>query len=202
MQTENMTYSSEGCFQEVTHRCCRTLRLRVAVFNTGELEQTLASGGGDETSTSRGRDETAHDGTDLPADLRGHCVRLTKVGTPVTPTDGNDGKLGEDDGTTDGSRDFLCAFDTETDMAIEVTNGDECLETRTLTGTGLLLDRHDLHDFILELGQEEVDDLVFLNGEREEVDLLHGLDLAVLHETAELGDRNPVAPLGGCAMRA
>ena len=49
-----------------------------------------------------------------------------------------------------------------------------------------------LHDLILKLGQEEVDDLVLLDGERVEVDLLHALDLASLHETAELGDGLPL----------
>lgn len=116
---------------------------------------------------------------------------LTKGGTPVTSADGDDGELGEDDGATDGGGDFLGALDTKTDVTVEVTDGDECLEAGALAGTGLLLDGHDLHDLILELGQEEVDDLELLDGEREEVDLLHGLDLAVLHETTQLGDGNP-----------
>ena len=42
-----------------------------------------------------------------------------------------------------------------------------------------------------EFGEEEVDNLVLLHGEREEVNLLHRLDLAVLHETTELGDGSP-----------
>jgi len=49
-----------------------------------------------------------------------------------------------------------------------------------------------LHDLVLELGQEEVDDLVLLDGERVQVDLLHALDLAGLYETAELGDGLPL----------
>lgn len=55
-----------------------------------------------------------------------------------------------------------------------------------------------LHDLVLELGQEVVDDLVLLDRERVQVDLLHALDLAALHETAELGDGHPflVAVLG------
>lgn len=116
---------------------------------------------------------------------------LTEVGTPVTTADGNDGKLGKVDSAADGGGDFLRALDTETDVTVEVTDGNERLEAGALTSTGLLLDRHDLHDLILELGEEEVDDLVLLDREREEVDLLHGLDLAILHETAELGDGNP-----------
>ena len=123
-------------------------------------------------------------------------MRLTEVGTPVTSPDGDDGELGEDDGAADGGRDLLRALDAETDVTVEVTNGDERLEARALTGAGLLLHGHDLHDLILELGEEVIDDLELLDGEREEIDLLHGLDLAVLDEAAELGDGDPVARNG------
>ena len=103
----------------------------------------------------------------------------------------DDGELGKDDGATDSSCDLLRALDAETDVTLEVTDGNEGLEAGALTSAGLLLDGHDLHDLILELGEEVVDDLVLLDGEREEVDLLHGLDLAILDETAELGDGDP-----------
>lgn len=182
----------EGSLQEVTHRGRRTLGLRVAILDTRELEQTLRRRRRNESGTSGSGYETAHDGTDLSRDLRGYSVGLTEVGTPVTPTDRNDGELSEDDGATDGSRDFLGALNTETDVAVEVADRNERLEARALTSTGLLLDGHDLHDLIFELGEEEIDDLVLLDGKREEVDLLHGLDLAVLHETAELGDGDPL----------
>ena len=118
-------------------------------------------------------------------------MRLTESSTPVTPSDGNNGELGEDDSTTDSGGDFLGALDTETDVTIEITDGNESLETGTLTGTGLLLDGHDLHNVILEFGEEVVDNLVFLNGKGEEVDLLQGFDLAILYETTELGDGSP-----------
>lgn len=49
-----------------------------------------------------------------------------------------------------------------------------------------------LHNLILELGQEEVDNLELLDGERVQVDLLHGGDLAGLDETTELGDGLPL----------
>ena len=49
-----------------------------------------------------------------------------------------------------------------------------------------------LHDLILELWQEEVDDLVLLDGEGVKVDLLHGLDLSGLDETSKLGDWLPL----------
>ena len=71
-------------------------------------------------------------------------MRLTEVGTPVTPSDGDDGELGDDDSGADGSCDFLGGLDTETDVALGITNDDDSLETGTLTGTGLLLDGLDL----------------------------------------------------------
>jgi hypothetical protein len=40
------------------------------------------------------------------------------VGTPVPSSNGDDGELGGDDGTSDGGSDFLGALDTETDVTI------------------------------------------------------------------------------------
>ena len=71
-------------------------------------------------------------------------MRLTKVGTPVTSSDGEDAQLGDDDGGTDGSCDFLGGLDSETNVALRVTDNDDGLETGTLTGTGLLLHGLDL----------------------------------------------------------
>jgi hypothetical protein len=71
-------------------------------------------------------------------------VRLTEVGTPVTATDGENAQLGDDDGGTDGSSDFLGGLDTETNVALGVTDDNDGLEAGTLTGTGLLLDGLDL----------------------------------------------------------
>jgi hypothetical protein len=56
-----------------------------------------------------------------------------------------------------------------------------------------------LHDLVLEGGEEEVDDLVLLDGQGVEVDLLHGLDLAGLHKATELGHGLPLLLLALCA---
>ena len=108
-------------------------------------------------------------GTALARLLDGNGVRLTKVGAPVSATDGDDVELGNDDGGADGGSDFLGGLDTETDVAVGVTDEDDSLEAGTLTGTGLLLDGLDLHNLVLQLGKEEIDDLVLLDGERVEV---------------------------------
>ena len=72
-------------------------------------------------------------------------MRFTEVVTPVSTTDGNDAELGDDDGGTDRSSDFLGGLDTETDVTLAVTNDDDGLEAGSLTGTGLLLDGLDLY---------------------------------------------------------
>ena len=71
-------------------------------------------------------------------------MRLTKVGTPVTSSDGHNAELGDDDGGTDGGGDLLGGLDTEANVALGVTNDDDGLESGTLTGAGLLLDGLDL----------------------------------------------------------
>ena len=89
-------------------------------------------------------------------------------------------QLGQDDSAADSGGDFLGAFNTQSDMSIEITDRDKGLESCTLTGAGLLLNRHNFHDFVLEFWQEKVDNLVFFDRKREEVNLLHRLDFAVL----------------------
>jgi hypothetical protein len=71
-------------------------------------------------------------------------VGLSDFVSPVSTTNGNDRKLGQDDGSTDSSCDFFAALNSETDVTVRVADGNECLEASSLTGTGLFLDRHDL----------------------------------------------------------
>lgn len=70
----------------------------------------------------------------------------TKVGSPVTTTDGDDAQLGDDNGSTDGGGNLLGGLDTETDVTLRVTDDNDGLEAGTLTGTGLLLDGLDLKE--------------------------------------------------------
>jgi len=175
---------NKGGLQEVTHGRSASLGLCIHILNASELQETLGRRRSDDTSTTRRRDQTAHDRTDLAANFGWYSVWLTKRSTPVTPSDRDDAQLGRDNGAPDSGCDFLGALDAESDMPVEITDGDERLESCALAGTGLLLDRHDLHDFVLESGEEEVDNLVLFDREREEIDLLHRLDLAVLDKAA------------------
>jgi len=83
-------------------------------------------------------------GTTLATLLRGKRVRLTEIGSPITTTDGKDGELSNDDGSTDGGCDFLRSLDPKTDVTFGVANDNDSLKPRTLAGTGLLLDWLDL----------------------------------------------------------
>lgn len=160
---------NEGGLQCVLKSLGGTSGRGVSILDTSQLQETLDSGRGNETGTAGGGNETDGDGTALAGLLGGERVRLTEVGTPVTTTDGDNGELGDDDGSADGGRDFLGGLDTETNVALGVTDDNDGLEAGTLTGTGLLLDGLDLHNLVLQLGKEEVDDLVLLDGERVEV---------------------------------
>ncbi len=65
-------------------------------------------------------------------------------------------------------------------MAVVVADNDKRFETRALSSTRLLLHRRDLHDLVLQSrAQEEVDYLVLLDGQREQINLLQALDLAL-----------------------
>ena len=145
-------------------------------------------------------------------------MRLSEGCAPVASPNGKNAELGDDDGGTDSGSDFLGRLDTETNVPLGVSNDDDSLEPSSLTGTSLLLDgldlegektrdqqrfplsspftrhrlnRSHLHNFILKLGQEKVDDLVLLDGQGVQVDLLHALDLAGLDQTTKFGDWLP-----------
>jgi hypothetical protein len=120
---------------------------------------------------------------------------VTDLVTPIASSDGDERELGSNKSTLDGNLDFLGELNTETDVAVLVTNGNDGLESGSLTGLGLLLDGHDLHGLIRELSlvslEEQVNDLRLLNGNGVSVDLLKGLDVVVLDESSELGEGGP-----------
>jgi len=76
-------------------------------------------------------------------------MRCAKVGTLISMANWDNRKLSEDDCTADSRCDFFCAFNTKTDMAIKVPDGNKGLETCALASMSLLLHGHNLHNFIL-----------------------------------------------------
>lgn len=148
-------------------------------------------------SASGGRDE-AHKHR---APAAGHLVRdnvgLADLVPLVVSQRGDNGELGQDDGSMDGSGYLLGALNTQTDVSTALSNGNKCLEPGLQGSTGLLLHKYNLQNLILEgCAQKRVSDLRFPDGQRDKIDLLQGLDLHVLDLAAQLGDRDPLLNLG------
>ena len=80
----------------------------------------------------------------LSALLGGQGVRVTKVGTPVTTTDGHNAELGNDDGSANSCSDFFGGLDAQANVAFRVSDDNDGLESSTLTRPGLFLDGLDL----------------------------------------------------------
>src|SRR6201996_319740 len=99
---------------------------------------------------------------------------FTESCAPVSTSDGNYGEFGENNSTADSSGDFFRTLYAKTYVAVGITDSNKGLEPCTLTGASLLLHWHDFHDFIFQLREESVHNLVFLDGDREQVDFFHG----------------------------
>ena len=82
-------------------------------------------------------------------------------------------------------------------MSVVIPSDYKYLEPGPLASMDLLLHGCSLQNLVLEgCPQEKDNDLRFLDGQREEVDLLQGLDLHVLDQRAPLGIGEPLLGLG------
>jgi len=91
-------------------------------------------------------------------------VRESDLVSPITSSNGNNTDLGKDNSSSNCGGNFLCALNSESNMSVVISNNNESLESSTLSSTSLLLNGHDLHNFVLDLSsKEEIDDLVFLD---------------------------------------
>lgn len=99
----------------------------VAVINTGHHEQLLGNGSGHDSGTTGGGNETHQDRSAATRHLAGHGVRLADLVAPISPPDGDNGQLGEDDGPTDGCGHLFGALHSQTHVAVVVANGNEGL---------------------------------------------------------------------------
>ncbi|KAH3667994.1 hypothetical protein OGAPHI_001748 [Ogataea philodendri] len=190
-ETVSRTDGSETSLQGVLGSSGGTGGGGVDVLDTSKLQDGLDSWGGNDTGTSWSRNQSNVDGTTLTRTLVSDGVRSTKVGSPVTSSDWNQGQLGDDDGTSDGSGQLLGNLDTKTNVTVGVTNNNNNLHSGSLTSSGLLLHRKNLHHLVLETWNKLVDDLVLFHWQRVEVNLLNRRNLLGLHESSELGDWNP-----------
>jgi len=100
----------------------------------------------------------------------------TDLGTPITSSDWDEVDFGVDQSTFDGNLDFLGALDTNTNVTLSVTSGNDSLESGSLTGLGLLLNGKDAHNFIEEfgflVGNESFSDLSLLDWDGVSVNFL------------------------------
>jgi len=74
-------------------------------------------------------------------------MRETDFITIVTSSYRDEVKFSINNSTFDSTLDIFSNFNTESDVSVFITDNDERFESSSLTSSGLLLYRHDLHDF-------------------------------------------------------
>lgn len=116
---------------------------------------------------------------------------VTDLVSPIALTDGDNAHLGHHEGALDGTLHFLVALPAETNVLVAVTDNNVGFEAGPLTGLGLFLDRLDLHDFVLKVGDEVFNNLELLDGDGELEDVVDAGDPPGLDQTTELGDWFP-----------
>jgi len=186
--------SLKACLHEIALGLGVTTRGGEAITDTGKRQHLLAHRRANNVGTTRSRDQSDTHGTALAVHLEGHSVRETETSSPVSTSDWDQLQLGGNDSSSDGCCNFLGALGTKANVTILITNEDMANETIALTGRSHLLDRVDLHDFILQgtRGEEGINDLVFLDWQGVEVNVLNGVDLALLAQTSKLGHWHPL----------
>jgi len=164
---------SISCLGEIAQSRGGTTGLGVAILDTGHVEQLLGNTSGDDSGTTRGGDQTYDGAATFAGNLARNSMGFTDLVTPITSSHGHDRELGEDDRSANGGGDLLGALNAQADVSVAVSDSDESLEPRALTGASLLLDGHDLQHLILQArAEEEIDDLTFLDGKGEKINLL------------------------------
>merc|ERR1719446_1269321 len=115
----------------------------------------------------------------------------TNSRTPISSSDWDKVDLGIKKSTLDGNLDFLSDLDTNTNVTLSVTGGNNSLESSSLTGLSLLLDRKNAHDLIRELvfdvRDKSINDWCLLNWDGVSVDLFKGGDVSCFDESSEFG---------------
>jgi len=170
-----------GRLDEVAQCACLSGRGGVHVIETSELEDFLRRVGSNDASTARGGDESHTNRATLSGDLEGHSVGSTISRAPVSFAHGNDSQLSSDNGTSNGCGNLFGALYAQSNMRVTVTHTHESFESGSLSSTRLLLNGHDLHDFVFEAREEVLDDLVLFDGEGKHVNFFEAADLSSLN---------------------
>ena len=94
---------------------------------------------------------------------------ITNLVSPITSSHWDKTELSDHKCTLNGDLDLFSDLDSKTDVTVLISNGDNCLESGSLTGFGLLLDGDDLHHFIrkffLALLDKFIYNFSFLDGD-------------------------------------
>jgi hypothetical protein len=119
----------------------------------------------------------------------------TDSGTPITSSYWNKMDLGIKESTLNGNLDFFSNLDTNTNVTLSVTGGNNSLESGSLTGLSLLLDGENAHDFIgkfvLDVSNKSVNDWCFLDWDGVSVNFFKGCDVSGFDESSEFGKWGP-----------
>lgn len=167
-----------GSLQEVLSGSGLSGTSGVAIFNTSEVEEFLGDWGSDNSYTLGSWNKPNLDRSGLSGHLAGNGMDVSDLVSPVSSSDWDNVELGNLQTVLDGNLHFLGNLDSQTDVSVLVSDSDDGLESGSLSSSSLLLDGHDLHDFVTEVLDEVVDDLVLLDWEGVGVDLFEGFDLS------------------------
>jgi len=168
----------------------------VDIIDTSELKNLFGNLSGNATSSSWSWHESDRAGTALSLNLGWDGMDTTDSGTPISSSDWDKVDLSIEKSTLNGDLDFLSDLDTDTDVTLSVTSGDDSLESGSLSSLGLLLDGKNAHDLIGELvfdvRDKSVDDWCLLDWDGVSVNFFEGKDVTGLNESSELGKWSPV----------
>merc|ERR1712012_1306002 len=107
---------------EVTQGGGGTASLRVAILDTSHVQQLLGDTSGDDSSTARSWDQTHNGAATFACNFARNGMGFSDLVTPVSTTHRDDGQLGEDDSSSNGSSHLFGAFDAEANVTIAVTD--------------------------------------------------------------------------------
>jgi len=168
----------------------------VDIIDTSELKNLFGNLSGNATSSSWSWHESDRAGTALSLNLGWDGMDTTDSGTPISSSDWDKVDLSIEKSTLNGDLDFLSDLDTDTDVTLSVTSGDDSLESGSLSSLGLLLDGKNAHDLIGELvfdvRDKSIDDWCLLDWDGVSVNFFEGKDVTGLNESSELGKWSPV----------
>lgn len=122
--------SGVSSFCEITKSTGRTTSRSVTVLDTGHVEKLLGYRSRNDAGTSGCWDQTHLNRSALASDLARYGVGLSDLVTPVSTTYRNYGEFSKNNCATNRSRNFFGALDSETDVAIGISDRDECLRRK------------------------------------------------------------------------